>query len=106
MEQVAAGIGRQPQFGEDEDIDRLGLGPLHEAECAFGVEIAVGHAQLGRCRRDTQKTMMEHDETRGANAGNLRVSYQFWQTAAAQSPTGTTGANPNFFDENEPPFLS
>ncbi len=64
VEEIAAGIGGEAEFGENEHIDRFGLGLLHQREGALGVELAVGNAELRHRRRDPQEPVMEHDETR------------------------------------------
>ena len=60
MEQVAAGVAGEGQFGEDEDVNLLLLGAVEQVEDALGVEAAVGDAQPRHRGRNANETVLEH----------------------------------------------
>ena len=60
QQQVAAGVGRDAQFGERHDLDAPPGGLLGHRRHALGVVVAVADPQMRDCRGDLQKTEIVH----------------------------------------------
>ena len=60
MEQIGAGVAGDRQFGEDEDVDLLALGPAHQGEDVLNVKGTIGDAQQRRGGGYTQETVGIH----------------------------------------------